>query len=552
MHRTPRRTGRPVTMAPRGLVVAPHYLATEAGVWIMRQGGNAVDAAVAASAVLSVVYPHLAGLGGDVLAMVWDPRRGEPICLNGSGHSGYQARIGFYTERGYQAVPERGALAANTVPGAVAAWGDLHDRWGALDWERLLEPAIGYAADGFPVSANLARWLLRGRQLLEGDTYARQVFLRDGETYGEGEVLVQADLAQTLRTLAGEGPEAFYRGELAGTIVSGLRRRGGLLLAQDLEDHHSDWVDPLSTPYRDCTLYEFPPNAQGAAASLMLNLLEGWDIASLGDHSAEYYHLLAEAAKVVIADVDQHLADPNFFAAPLGLLLSKEYAARRRQAIPAARAQEVSVYRSGALVPADARREVPGAGAGTAYLATADASGLAVSLVQSLHREFGAGVVAGNTGVLLQSSGTSFSLEPADPNRLEPHKRPSAALIPAMLFRGGHPWMPFGSSGGQIQPQVHATLVTRTVDLGYDVQEAIEAPRVLYGRLWDEPAPTLHVEGWVPDSVLRQLREMGHEVRLVDDWSDQMGQAQAIIVDREHHAFHGGADPRGDGAAAGW
>ena len=543
-------TGRPVTMASRGVVAAPHYLAAEAGVWALQQGGTAVDAAVAANAVLAVVYPHMAGLGGDALLMVWHPGRRRPICLNGSGHSGYEATIEFYHDRGHGAIPTRGPLAANTVPAAVAAWADAHARWGELPWRQLFEPAIHYAGSGFPVSANLAEWLERDQKILERYDPTRQIFLRDGQPYRQSEILVQRDLARTLRALADDGPATFYTGELAGAIVAHLEAHGAPLARRDLEDHHSDWVDPLSTTYRGRTVYEFPPNSQGLVALLILNLLERHDVGAMGDNNAQYYHYLVEAAKAALAEVDGRIADPNYAPLPLEQLLSLEYAGRRSDLILPNRARSLPEYAPGA----PRREEVcpPAPRGATAYIAAVDAEGLTVSLIQSLHSEFGSAVVAGDTGVLLQNSGASFTLGLEDANRLQPHKRPSQPLMPALVFEGERPWLALGASGGEGEPQTHAALITRLVDFGYNIQQAIEAPRWLYGCTRGVEAPDLNIEGRVPDSVLRKLREMGHEVRVRGDWSDLVGQAQGVMVDWERGVLYGGADPRGDGQAIGW
>ena len=547
MQEAPILTGRPVTMASRGIVSAPHYLAAEAGVWALQQGGNAVDAAVAAAAVLCVVEPPMAGLGGDAFLMVWQPGHGQPICLNGSGASAERATIQFYRDRGHDAVPAHGLLAAATVPGAVAAWGDAHSRWGALPWEQLFEPAIHYAENGFPVSAHLARKLKEHRALLERSEGAAALFLQGGQPYAEGETLVQRDLARSLQSLSSDGPEAMYTGDLAAAIVDGLQSRGGILSFEDLADHHSDWVAPLSGSYRAHTLYELPPNSLGAAALLTMNVLEGWDIAALGDQSAAYYHRMAEAAKLALADVNERLADPGFVATPLREMLSPAYAQHRR-ALVAGHARPIREYVS--ELPTQACRPAPLPVTATAAIAAADSSGLAVALVQSLYGELGSGVVVGDTGILLHNSAASFSLDPASPNRLEPQKRPIEALMPAMVFEGERPWLIFASAAGGAEAQAHAALLTRLIDLNHTVQQAIEAPRWRF-----EPGGemgTLSIEGRVPDSVLRGLRELGHDLRVVGDWSETMGQVQAVVLDHEHAMLGGGADPRGDGQAIGW
>lgn len=548
MQEAPILTGRPVTMASRGIVSAPHYLAAEAGVWAFQQGGNAVDAAVAAAAVLGVVEPHMAGLGGDAFLMLWRPGHGRPICLNGTGAAGGQATIQFYRDRGYDAMPARGLLAVATVPGATAAWGNAHARWGALPWEQLFEPAIHYAENGFPVSAHLARKLAESRALAERSPEAAALFLHDGEPYAEGETLVQRDLARSLQSLASDGPEAMYTGDLAAAIAGYLAARGGVLSGEDFANQHSDWVAPLSATYRQRTLFEPPPNTFGVAALLTANVLDGWEMPSLGDQTATYYHRLVEATKLALADLDGRLADPTFVATPLAEMLTPAYAGSRR-ALVTNRARPLRDYLAG--IVAQACPPSPLAVSATAGIAAVDAGGLAVALVQSLHGDLGSGVIAGDTGILLHNSAAAFSLDPTSPSRIEPGKRPMHALMPAMVFEGEQPWLVFASAAGGADAQVHATLLTRLVDLGHNIQQAIEAPRWRYEPAGAEMG-TLSIEGRVPDSVLRGLRELGHDVKVVDDWSELMGQAQGIVIDREHAILAGGADPRGDGQAIGW
>jgi len=544
-------TGRPVTMAPRGLVAAPHYLASAAGIWALQQGGNAADAAVASATVLAVVYPHMAGLGGDAMAMVWEPGAGRPLCLNGSGRAGAQATAAYYRDRGHDTVPARGPLAVNTVPGAVAAWADLHRRWGALPWEQVLEPALHYAEEGFGVGANLARWVVREQPALERHDATRAVFAPGGRPWREGERLVQADLAQTLQVLAEEGAVAFYEGSLAEALVGDLNEHGGLLTREDLAEHHSDWVDPLETTYRGRMVFEMPPNTPGVEALLMLNLLGGYDLHTQATDGATYYHLMAEAARVAEADLRGQIGDANYVALPLGELLSPDYAARRRAAIQLQHARPAAAYGEDTLLPEAACPQGPPAEA-TAGLVAADGSGLTISLVQSLHHPFGSGFVAAGTGVLLHNAGASFALDPQAPNRLEPARRPFQALLPAMVGVEGRLWLALAASGGEGAPQTHVALLTRLLDQNENLQAAVEAPRWLWERAEGNGADTLCVEGRLPDSVLRSLRELGHEVKVAGDWSDRMGQVQAIAIDGEQALLHGAADPRGDGQAIGW
>ena len=533
----PARSGRQPVLATRGAVAAPHHAAAEAGLQMLRRGGTAVDAAIAANAVLAIVYPHMAGLGGDLFAQVWDARTGTLTGLNASGRSGAAATIDWYRSRGHQAIPSRGPLACVTVPGAVAGWWALHQQLGRLPWDELFRPASGYAADGFAVPESLVSWSGPNAENLAADATAAATFLPGGRPLRMGDKLAMPDLARTLTAVASHGPAPFYTGDVAERICAYLGQRGGLLTPDDFAANAPTPVEPITTPYRGRTVCQLPPNTQGFVALEILGILDGLDVAALGDCSAAYVHTLAEAARLVFQDRDRYLTDPDFLDIPLDRLLSSQHAAELRSKIDPAR--------KGTLDAAPT-------GGGTCYLCVVEADGNAVSLIQSVYFDYGSAVVAGDTGVLMQNRGSFFSLDSAHPNRLEPRKRTFHTLIPGMLLEDGQPALVYGTMGGEGQPQTQAALVTRILDFGYDVQRAIEAPRWLYGRTWGTASAALSVEQDIGSGVAERLSAMGHDVRQVPAWSDTMGHAQAIRIDRERGILWAGADPRSDGSAVGW
>jgi gamma-glutamyltranspeptidase len=531
------QTGRQPVLATRGAVAAPHHAASEAGIRMLQRGGSAADAAIAANLVLAVVYPHMAGVGGDLFAMIWDARAQKLDTLNASGRAGGAATIDWYRERGHDMIPMRGPLACVTVPGAVSGWWELHQRLGRLPWQELFTPAIVHAVDGFPVPQSLAAWSVPDAAVLDGDPTTRAIFRPNGRPLQMGELLPMPDLSRTLGAIAKDGPDAFYRGPIAERICAYLQERGGLLAPDDFAAHTANWSPPISTQYRGHTACQLPPNTQGFAALEMLGILDGLDVAALGDSSTAYVHTLAEAARLAFQDRDRYLSDPTFVDVPLDRLLSKAHAAELRARLDPAR---------------KGTPEAAPTGGDTCYLCAVDSDGNAVSLIQSVFFDFGSGVVAGETGVLMQNRGAFFSLDPAHPNRLEPGKRTFHTLIPAMLLADGQPALVYGTMGGEGQPQTQAAVVTRIVDFGYDVQRAVEAPRWLYGRTWGDPTVALSLEEGIAPEVGDQLARMGHDVRRVPAWSDTMGHAQAIQIDRERGVFWAAADPRSDGAAIGW
>lgn len=528
------------------MVSTPHTLASSAGVDILRDGGSAVDAAIGINAVLAVAYPHMAGLGGDGFWLLAPPD-GEVQGINASGPAGSAASRSFYS--GMDAIPERGPAGALTVPGAVDGWRLAHDSYGHLPWERLFRDAIGLAEDGVPVTAKLARWIRRDEDVLTADARAERTFLVDGTPPATGTQLRQPDLATSLSTIATEGPrKGFYEGELAAAFCAGLGSTSPLTAA-DFAGYRASWVDPLSISYRGYTAHGLPPNTQGLTALQLLGLLDGLDVPEWGDTTAAYYHNMTEATKLAFADRDAWITDPDSLSIPTDALLAPEYLRDRRSAISSTAATgedpEPGIKPPGHN-PAD---DDPGGD--TCYFAVVDDSGLAVSAIQSIYFDFGAGVVAGETGIVPQNRGAYFSLDPESVNALEPGKRPFHTLIPAMLTKDGEPWLVYGTMGGEGQPQTQAALVTRMVDYGYDVQQAIEAPRWLYGRTWGAESRSLSLEKRVPDEVFAELEDRGHRVSVGRGYDETMGHAQAIRV-HEDGTLSGGADPRGDGSAIGY
>lgn len=545
------RTGRPPTYAQRGMVSTPHVLASAAGLDALQRGGSAVDAAIAANAVLCVVYPHMAGLGGDGFWLIARPGTDGVEALNASGPSARAATRDYYRQQGHtDAIPMRGALAALTVPGAVDGWRKAHERYGRLAWADLFTAAIDYARDGMPVSRSLADWLVTDLPILREYPETARIFLPTGAPQREGTRLVQSDLARTLEELASAGARAFYEGSLPKRICDALGVDGSPLRPEDFSAYRAEWVKPITSSYRGFDVFQLPPSTQGFAALQILNLLDGFDVASWGEGTAAYYHHMVEAVKVAFADRDEWLTDPAFVDIPLDRLLAKDYAAERRALIDPNRALDAGEIEPGLRFGGNFRREAPGGD--TVYFCAADADGLVVSIIQSIYHDFGAAVVGGDTGVILQNRGSFFSLDDNHPNRLEPGKRTFHTIIPAMMLKDGKPVLAYGTMGGEGQPQTQAAMVTRMIDFGYDVQQAIEAPRWLMGRTWGTATSNLSLESRIPDGVARELTLRGHPVQIVGPWSGTLGHAQAIRIDHETGFMEGGADPRGDGAALGY
>jgi gamma-glutamyltranspeptidase/glutathione hydrolase len=523
----------------RGVVATPHALASEAGLSVMRRGGNAVDAAIAAAATIAVVYPHMNAIGGDSFWLLHHGRRGTLHALNAAGRSAAAADLETYRRRG-ATIAVRGGAAALTVPGAVSGWWSAHrfshDELGStVAWAALLEDAIAHAREGFVPSPGQRRTTALAPGLFDGaapEEVRRTLWPIYHPERLDAERFVQADLARTLATIAAGGAEAFYRGDLGRRVAEAAGRAGSPLTIDDFRAHRAEWVTPLGTTYRGGVAMTLPPPTQGFAALAILAVLDGFDVGGLGE--ADYVHVVVEATKLAFEDRDRFLADPTFAAVPVEHCLDPgRLAARRRQiAMNAARPP------GGVSVGGD-----------TIAIVTADGDGNAVSLIQSVYHEFGSGVVAGDTGVLLQNRGASFSLDPGHPNRLAPRKHPAHTLVPSMYLASGRPRLVYGTMGGDGQPQTQAALVTRLVDRGFSPQAAVEAPRWLFGRTWGEPSRALRLEDRFGPEVARALGARGHDVKVVEPWSDLMGHAQVVSLD--DGGGTAASDPRADGAALG-
>ncbi|HMN41855.1 MAG TPA: gamma-glutamyltransferase [Phycisphaerales bacterium] len=546
------RTGRPPILASRAMVSSPHYLASASGLDVLRRGGSAVDAMIAVNATLCSVYPHMTGVGGDGFWLIAGPDTGGVQALHAAGPAAGAATRDYFRERGRtEKIPERGPLAVLTMPGAVDGWRLAHERHGRLPWADLFADAIAYARDGVAVSRSLADWLAADAGILKQYPHTARIYLPEGRPRREGARLVQADLARTLETIATRGARAgFYEGALARRICDALAAEGSPLRVEDFAGYHAKWVEPISASYRAHDVVQMPPSTQGFAALQIMNLLDGFDVPSWGEGTADYYHHIVEAIKVAFADRDEWLSDPRFIDIPLQRLLSKEYAAQRRALIDPARATAGADIRPGLRYGADADRRAPDGD--TVYSCATDADGLVVSNIQSIYHDFGSAVVAGDTGVLMQNRGCFFSLDDRHPNRLEPGKVTFHTIIPAMLLRDGAPVLAYGTMGGEGQPQTQAALLTRLIDFGFDVQQAIEAPRWLMGRTWGTASSSLVLESRISDETIRELILRGHPVTVAPRWEGTVGHAQAIRIDRDNGFFEGGADPRGDGAAMGF
>lgn len=531
------------------MITSPHHRATLAGLDVLRRGGTAIDAAIAVSSVLAVVYPQMCTLGGDAFWLIWNAHAGELKALNASGRSGLRATREYYRSQGLGSIPPRGYLAANTVPGLVSGWDaaltfNRTALGGALPLSVLLQDAITLARDGWPVASSLAHWQRVNcdrtdstfRHLQRFDGFAKAYLKADGEPYQTGEVLRLPDLAQTLGTLATEGPGSFYRGGIAAALLADLKAHDGLLVAEDFEAHQADWVEPIRVGYRDCEAYNFPPNTQGLASLAILNQLNHFDLGKIAEGSADYYHLLIEASKQAFADRDQWLTDPAFIDIPLNELLSPERGARQARRIDPGRAQRD-------VRPLDPHGD-------TVWFGVVDAQGNAVSLIQSVYHDFGSAVVPKGTGVILQNRGSFFSLDDRAVNRLEPRKRCFHTLNPAMMFRNGKPLLVYGTMGGEGQPQTQAAIATRIIDYRMTPAEAIEAPRWLHGRTWGAASNSTRFESRIPPAVTDELARRGHPVERVANYTDAMGHAGAILIDPDTAVLHGASDPRSDGLAA--
>ncbi|MEO8672820.1 MAG: gamma-glutamyltransferase [Tahibacter sp.] len=536
---------RSEVIAAHGMVATSHPLATQIGLDILKRGGTAIDAAIAANAALGLMEPVSNGVGGDLFAIVWDAKAGKLVGYNGSGRSPQSLNLAWFQQHGYTDIPALGPLPVN-VPGCVDAWFALHEKFGKLPMRELLAPTVRYAREGFPVTELIAHyWALSVPRLAKYPGFSAQ-FTHDGRAPAKGEIWKNPNLANTLETIGKQGRDAFYKGKIAATISDYMRANEGFLSAADLAAHRGEWVDPVSTRYRDVDVWELPPNGQGVAALEMLNILEAFDLKALGFGSIDYVHLFVEAKKLAFADRAHFFADPTFAHAPLSGLLSKSYAAERRKLISPDRAAKA----------VDAGHP-PVDGGDTIYLTTADQFGNMVSLIQSNYRGMGSGMSPPGLGFILQDRGELFVLKEGHPNSYAPGKRPFHTIIPAFITRGGKPWVSFGVMGGAMQPQGHVQIVVNLVDFGMNLQEAGDAPRIQHEGSTEPSGQVVemadggevNLESGFDYATVRGLMRKGHKVTFADG---PYGGYQAILWDEKNRVFVGASEGRKDGQAAGY
>lgn len=530
-------------IARNGMAATSQPLATQVALDILKQGGNAVDAAIAANAALGLMEPTGNGIGGDLFAMVWDAETGRLYGLNGSGRSPRALTPAEFERRGLDRVPPYGVLPV-TVPGCVDGWFVLHERFGRLPMAQVLAPAITYAQDGFPVSELIAHYWALNLPARRDQPHFLETFTRDGRTPAKGEIWCNEALAATLQTIADGGREAFYRGDIARIIAATVQDAGGFLAYEDLVHHSSEWVEPVSAAYRGVDVWELPPNGQGIAALQILNILETFDIAAMGFASTDYIHTFVEAKKLAFADRARYYADPLLVAVPVAGLIAQEYADERARLIDpwlAARRDEAGYP---ALQAGD-----------TIYLTTADAQGNMVSLIQSNYRGMGSGVCPDGLGFCLQDRGELFDLAPGRANTYAPGKRPFHTIIPGFVTRDGEPWLSFGVMGGATQPQAHAQVIVNLVDFGMNLQEAGDAPRILHSGSSQPTGEVMNdggivsLETGVAYEVQRELIARGHRLQVN---VGSFGGYQAIERDPHSGVYYGASESRKDGQAAGY
>jgi gamma-glutamyltranspeptidase/glutathione hydrolase len=553
-----RYTGEPfATRAPviaeHGMAATAQPLATMVAIDILKRGGSAVDAAIAANATLGLMEPVACGIGGDIFVILWDPKSRKLYGLNGSGRSPMgrslaelKATLGDKT-----LIPSHGSLPV-TVPGTVDGWFEMHDRFGKLPMDEVLAPAIKYARAGFPVSQLVAYYLERNfksfeknKHLIEELANAKATYLIDGRTPKHGEIFRNPDLARTYELIARGGRDAFYEGAIARTIDAYFRRIGGDLRYEDFARHTSTWVNPVSVSYRGYELYELPPNTQGVAALQMLNLLKGFDLKAMGRGSADALHVMIEAKRLAFEDLAKFYADPAFYDPPIKTLISEAYAARRRALISMDRVNDDIGPGEVKLVQGD-----------TTYLTTADEDGMMVSLIQSNYRGMGSGLVPDGLGFMFQDRGELFHLDPSHPNVYAPGKRPFHTIIPAFVMKDGKPFMSYGVMGGDMQPQGHVQVLVNMVDFGLNIQEAGDAARFRHyngpeptGEPAPSPAGTLQLESGISPAVRDELARRGHKLEPGDGG---FGGYQAIMRDPQTGVYWGASEMRKDGAAMGY
>jgi gamma-glutamyltranspeptidase/glutathione hydrolase len=528
-----RSQARSMVISQQGIVATSQTLASQAGAQVLARGGSAIDAAIAANAVMGVVEPMSNGMGGDLFAIYWDAKTGTLTGINASGWSPQALTIEHLREKGFSKMPELG-IDSVTVPGCVQGWTKLHARYGRLPWADLFRPAIYFASHGFPVTELIHEYWTREEKKLASDENARQVYLVNGKAPAVGEVFRNPQLAAALGLVARDGAGAFYRGPIAQAILGTSRKAGGTMRAEDLAEFSAEWVTPISTEYRGWKVYELPPNGQGIATLEMLNMMERFPLPQLAPLGPEALHVKIEAQKLAYQDLRKFVADPRFSKVPVAGLLSKDYA-RERAAL---------------IDPAHAHCEVapgnpPPTAGDTIYLTVVDRDGNIVSLIQSLYNGFGSGVLVEGMGFHLQNRGALFVLDPAHPNALAPRKRPFHTIIPGFMEKGNlH--VGFGIMGGFNQAQAHAQFVSNVVDHGMNVQAALEAPR--FTKVTFHGCDLL-MEDRVPAATRKALARKGHVIKVLGDYSSEVGGGQAVMHDTNAGVNYGASSPRKDGAA---
>ena len=530
---------RSEVIGQNGMVATSHPLATQIGLDILKQGGSAIDAAIAANVALGLMEPTGNGIGGDLFAIIWDAKTKKLHGLNASGPAPKNITIDYFVEKGLKKIPSYGPLPV-TVPGAVDGWVKLHEKFGKLDFKSLFEPTIEYAKAGFPVTETIAYYLDRSQKRFENYPNFNDVWVKNGSMPKKGEIFKNPQLAKTLEVIASKGRSGFYEGSIARTMADFIQSQGGFLTYEDLASFHSEWTPPVSSNYRGYEVWELPPNGQGIAALQILNMLENYDLKSLGLFSAEYIHLFTEAKKLAFADRAKYYADPLFEKIPVKELISKSYAKERIKLIDAnhvAKTDEAGILKNG----------------DTIYLSAADQYGNMISLIQSNYRGMGSGMVPPGLGFMLQDRGELFSLDKSHKNSLKGGKRPFHTIIPAFVTKDGKPFMSFGVMGGATQPQAHAQIIINIVDFGLNLQEAGDAPRIVHSgstQPTDETMKdggTLSIESGFGDEIEKQLAKKGHNIKYE---KGIFGGYQAIML--KDGVYYGASETRKDGQASGY
>jgi gamma-glutamyltranspeptidase / glutathione hydrolase len=526
--------GRSMVITDQGIVATSQVIASQAGAQILSRGGSAIDAAIAANAVLGVTEPMMNGIGGDLFLLYWDAKSGKLYGLNASGWAPQGLTIEFLKKQGVTSMPEDGIYSV-TVPGAVDGWAKAHDRFGKLPWKVLFTPAIYYAENGYSVPEIIDDFWVIGRAKLKQTEEAQRVFLPNSKPPAVGDKFSNPDLGKTLRLLAEKGPREFYQGEIAKAILKTSDSLGGTMQAGDLSEFSSEWVDPISIDYRGWRVYELPPNGQGMAALEMLNIMATSSADKQGPEGTVELHKKIEAMKLAYTDLYRYNGDPRFASIPVSGLLSKEYTEQRAALIDPNKANCAAV--SGTPAKSD-----------TTYLAVVDKEGNIASLIQSVYDYFGSGVAVKGMGFILQDRGGLFVLDPKHPDALAPHKRPFHTIIPAFMERGDE-HIGFGIMGGSNQPLAHAQFVSNVADYGWNIQAALSAPRFTIRDTGEPIRCTILLESRVSPEVQAQLRQKGHSLVLRKDYSALMGRGQAVLHNSKTGTNFAASDPRADGSA---